>query len=141
MSVFGIVVLILCHLFVGIMLGLALYLWFRKERLLFAIILGSILPDLLDKPLGHLVLDGSLDNGRIFFHGLLAVGIVALGALVTIRTQYGIVFGGLALGMISHQILDSMWLDTASWFFPLLGPYVRRSPPPPSGCSCWSRSR
>ena len=116
--------LILCHLFLGVIIGLGAYLLLRNEWVLFAVILGSVLPDLLDKPLGHIILSGDLDNGRIFFHGLMAIGIVMVAALITIRTRYGIILGGLALGMLSHQLLDAMWLDPVSWFFPILGPYV-----------------
>jgi hypothetical protein len=116
--------LILCHLFVGVILGLTSYLWLRDERVLFAIMIGSVLPDIIDKPLGHIILNGSLDNGRILFHGLLVIGLLVVGAVVARRSGLFLIMVGLAVGMLSHQLLDAMWLDPVAWFFPALGPYT-----------------
>ena len=124
MSGLALEVLILCHLFVGIALGLVLYLLFRNKWIVFTVAFGSVLPDLVDKPLGHLIMNESLDNGRLLFHGLMMVGIILVVALALRRTRYSVLFAGLALGMISHQLLDAMWLDPVAWFFPLMGPYV-----------------
>lgn len=120
----GVSLLILCHLFVGLAIGLVLYAWLRDEWLVFAVAFGAVIPDIIDKPLGHLLLSDSIDNGRIFFHGLFVVGISLVGALALYRSRYGILFAGIATGILSHQLLDAMWLDQVSWFFPLMGPYI-----------------
>jgi hypothetical protein len=114
----------LCHLFIGLSLGLLLYAWLKEEWVILAVALGAILPDLIDKPLGHLLLNETLDNGRIFFHGLFAIGVFVAGSIAARRTRYSILFAALAVGILSHQLLDAMWLDPVSWYFPLLGPYI-----------------
>lgn len=116
--------LILCHLFIGLAIGLFLYAWLKDEWLVFTVAFGSILPDIMDKPIGHLLFSDSIDNGRIFFHGLFVVGVVLVSALALYRSRYGILFAGLATGILSHQLLDAMWLDPVSWFFPLMGAYI-----------------
>lgn len=75
---------VFAHLFAGVVIGLAL-MWIFKRRILFwAAALGSILPDLIDKPLGLIVLHSSVNNGRIYFHSLIAVAVVLLIGLVLI---------------------------------------------------------
>lgn len=108
----------------GLAIGLVLYAWLRDEWLVFAVAFGAIVPDIIDKPLGYLLLSGSIDNGRIFFHGLYVIGISLVGALALYRSRYGILFAGIATGILSHQLLDAMWLDPVSWFFPFMGPYI-----------------
>ena len=72
------------HLFAGVVIGLVLALASRRRILFWAAALGSILPDLLDKPIGLIVLHGSVDNGRIYFHSLIAVVAVILIGLALI---------------------------------------------------------
>lgn len=87
-------------------------------RLLFA---GSILPDIIDKPLGIYLLADQLGNGRIFAHTLL-FALVLLGsgfALYRLRRNTG----GLVLagGVFAHLILDSIWLTPRTFLWPLFG--------------------
>jgi membrane-bound metal-dependent hydrolase YbcI (DUF457 family) len=72
------------HLFAGVVIGLVLALVSGRRILFWAAALGSILPDLLDKPIGLIVLRGSVDNGRIYFHSLIAVVAVILIGLALI---------------------------------------------------------
>jgi membrane-bound metal-dependent hydrolase YbcI (DUF457 family) len=76
---------------------------------------GGMLPDLIDKPLGHLALP--LNNGRIFAHTLL-FAIVLLSAGIVFRKLLP-----LSLGVSSHQLLDSMFSDPGTALWPLLGPF------------------
>lgn len=83
---------------------------FTDIRLLF---LGSMLPDLIDKPLGHLVL--SLDNGRIFAHTLLfAVLLMALSLRFTVLMP-------ISYGVSMHLLLDGMFTGPGTLLWPLLG--------------------
>ena len=68
--------LLLCHIFIGALLGLLIYRWKGEIMAVPLAALGAILPDLVDKPLGHLLLQETLDNGRIFGHSLLFTGMV-----------------------------------------------------------------
>ncbi len=60
------------------------------------LMLGSILPDLIDKPLGHLIFPE--DNGRIFAHSLL---FVILLVLIGIRSRKVMT---VALGSALHHL-------------------------------------
>ena len=114
---------IACHLLFGLVLGLALARHLGDRRLIGFSALGAVLPDLIDKPVGHILLADSLDSGRIFAHGLLfLVLLLALGIAVE-RRQGSFALLAVAAGGLSHQVLDTMWTLPVTWCFPLLGPY------------------
>ena len=79
------------------------------------LMIGSILPDLIDKPMGHILFPQ--DNGRIFAHTLLFVIILSAVGLM-----YRPVLS-LSLGATFHHILDGMFLDPRTSLWPLLGPF------------------
>jgi len=87
------------------------------------LLVGSLLPDIIDKPLGQVVFGESLSSGRIFFHTLLFTILMALGGFFlryrTGRTWLLV----LSVGVFAHLILDGMWrqelLPTLLW--PLYG--------------------
>jgi len=111
------------HLLVGVATALFISECFRSKRWFFPVAFGSILPDLIDKPLGHIILAESLGYGRLIGHSLLGICIaLAVGYLV--YRFWGSVAGyGIAAGMFVHQILDSMWINREVWFYPLYGPF------------------
>lgn len=114
---------LLCHLAAGLIIGVALFWYFRDPVLILAAALGGILPDLIDKPLGHIILKSTLDYGRIYGHGLI-FSLLVLAAGILVWHYYRSLAGvALALGVLSHQLLDMMWLLPANWFYPLLGPF------------------
>ncbi len=90
------------------------------------VIFGSLLPDLLDKPLGVFLLRERLSNGRTIAHSLLFGLLVTLAA----RTRRGKVSRSLfsaALGTAAHLVPDQMWTQTHTLFWPLKGlPFERR---------------
>jgi len=79
-------------------------------------ILGSMLPDLVDKPL--ILFTG---NGRMFAHTLLfAALLLAAGLYAAIsRNKMGLL--AVSLGAFLHLILDSMWQTPETLLWPLLG--------------------
>lgn len=83
------------------------------------VILGSILPDMIDKPLGVFILRDELSNGRIFAHSLLFVVLLLLAALVW-RRSFGSALSLLALGAAAHLALDRLWMDPNTLLWPLL---------------------
>ncbi len=113
-----------CHLFIGVLIGLALADRFRSRGLLLVAAAGALLPDLIDKPLGHLLLADSIDDGRIYMHGLFIVLFLLLAGVLLRRKRRSFVLVALSLGILSHQILDTMWEVPVSWFYPLFGPYL-----------------
>ncbi|WAI02429.1 metal-dependent hydrolase [Methanogenium organophilum] len=108
------------HLLIGISLGIFLLYLTRDCRALIYCAVGSLLPDIIDKPIGHLVLT-SLDNGRIFFHSLtICALVVLLGLVIFAKWRHpGLLF--IAAGILSHQLADAMWAEPRSWFWPFLG--------------------
>lgn len=114
---------LLCHLAAGIVLGLFLAWLFRDLRAVPVCAFGALVPDLIDKPLGHIILADTLQYGRIYTHGLLVLSLVTLVALLIYwryRNSLGI---ALAAGIGSHQVLDAMWREPANWLYPFLGPF------------------
>jgi membrane-bound metal-dependent hydrolase YbcI (DUF457 family) len=115
--------LLMAHLFAGVAIGLVLLFITGQRWTLFAAAIGAIFPDLIDKPLGHLLLNSELDNGRIFCHTLLFLGVCFLVAYLIYRRNGSWVGIAFALGVLSHQYLDLMFFTPVSWFWPLLGPF------------------
>ncbi len=91
-----------------------------------SLILGSLLPDVIDKPVGLVICKNRFSNGRIFSHTLLFPTVLAaLGSLLYRR--YGKTCGiSLSLGAFAHLILDKMWREPATLFWPLFGRRFKR---------------
>ncbi len=118
--------LLISHLFASKLMAIYLYNEFDEEKIIVATALGGLLPDLIDKPLGFLVLSGSVNYGRIYFHGILAVLFIFILSLALIRSKYsryGTITMGLGFGVLLHQIMDQMWNEPRNWLYPFLGPY------------------
>ncbi len=111
------------HLFVGLLIGIAFFWWTRDRWLIPACALGAVLPDLVDKPLGLLLMNGSLYLSRSYFHSLvLFLVVLALGILFW-YSQRSYLILGVAAGMFSHQALDQMWREYWNWLWPFYGPF------------------
>ncbi|HOI13742.1 MAG TPA: metal-dependent hydrolase [Methanoculleus sp.] len=112
-----------CHLFLGLILGLAIAGRPGDRRLIGFCALGAVLPDLIDKPVGHLLLGEALNSGRIFGHGLLFVALLVIAGIILLQQRQSFALLAAAAGVLSHQVLDAMWAIPVTWYFPLLGPY------------------
>lgn len=86
-----------------------------------ALALGSMLPDVIDKPLG-LIFFGSPNMGRTIAHTLLFL--LLLAALSFYTRDIRLI--SLTWGVLAHLILDSMWNSPEILFWPLLGPFPER---------------
>jgi len=115
--------LILGHLVIGLIIGFILYEIFHARSIIVFCAIGSILPDIVDKGLGHIVFSSSLDNGRIFFHSLGIVLLFAVVGLIVWHYYRSFAFLVVGLGVLIHQVVDVMWRDPVTWYYPLLGPY------------------
>jgi hypothetical protein len=78
--------------------------------------LGSMLPDIIDKPLGVLAF-GTAEQGRTFSHTLLFLMVLLALAVYLKNVRIASVSGGI----LAHLVLDSMWKSPAILFWPLLG--------------------
>ncbi len=108
-------------LFAHLGLALAAARIFTRADLAFVAI-GSMLPDIIDKPLGEVVY-GTPSMGRIFAHTLLFLLLLAGAAFYTRDLR----FASLCGGVLFHLTLDFMWNSPAILFWPLLGSF----PPAP----------
>lgn len=87
-------------------------------RILF---LGSMVSDIIDKPIGRVIFRETYDNGRIYAHTLLFLMLVSAVALYMYRRRgnsAGLVF---SFGVLIHLFLDAMWFRPRTLFWPLLG--------------------
>jgi inner membrane protein len=85
------------------------------------ILLGSMLPDIIDKPLGNIILRSTIGNGRIFSHTLLFLLLILLaGVLIKhfYQKNYLLFF---CFGILMHLMLDSMWQTPCTLFWPACG--------------------
>ncbi len=85
------------------------------------VLIGAMLPDIIDKPLGILVLHGEYGGGRSFFHTLLFALLLILAGLIWYRRKRGILLLTLALANIMHLALDGMWNCKETLLWPVLG--------------------
>lgn len=85
------------------------------------LLLGSMLPDIIDKPVGVWLLRDTLSNGRVFGHTLLfALLLVAIGTYLYSRhRRRGLLY--ISFGCIAHLCLDEMWLNLTTLLWPLYG--------------------
>ncbi|MCX6678080.1 MAG: metal-dependent hydrolase [Methanothrix sp.] len=80
--------------------------------------LGSMLPDIIDKPLG-LIVFGSPNMGRIVAHTLLFL--MLLSALSIYFRDIRLF--SLTWGVLIHISLDFMWNSPKTFLWPFLGPF------------------
>ena len=86
------------------------------------VIVGSMLPDLIDKPLGLWLAPGLVDHSLrsiahtlVFAAGLLGVGLAVWASGRGPRTAL------LAASNAGHLAMDQMWRNTLILFWPMLG--------------------
>jgi membrane-bound metal-dependent hydrolase YbcI (DUF457 family) len=104
-------------LFAHIGLALAAGRMFRGTNLAF-LALGSMLPDIIDKPLGQL-LYGTPAMGRTISHTLLFLLFISALALYLRDARVASLSGGI----LTHLALDFMWNSPVILLWPLLGPF------------------
>lgn len=112
-----------CHLFAGIVIGLIIYKITLQRSAVIACGFGAILPDLVDKPLGHFILADSLNSGRIYTHTLLILIIFIVIGLYYWKKKSSYSVLAVSAGISSHFVLDELWKSPVTLFWPLKGPF------------------
>ncbi len=85
------------------------------------VLISSMLPDIIDKPVGMLFLRDTFSNGRIFSHTLVfSVILLVAGVFLYIRRKR-IWLLAICYGCLMHLTLDQMWQTPATLFWPLYG--------------------
>lgn len=93
------------------------------------LLLGSLLPDLIDKPIGIYLFREVFESGRIFCHTLLFAVLIALAAIYLFRRSGKTWLIALSLGVLTHLIFDQMWLSPLTLLWPLYGLVFDKSYP------------
>ncbi len=91
---------------------------FIDIRLLFV---GAMLPDIIDKPIGHLLLRETLNNGRIFGHTLLFLVLVSAVVFYLYKRYSRTWLLAFSFGTSMHLLLDQMWRVPQTLFWPFYG--------------------
>ena len=86
------------------------------------LLVGSLLPDIIDKPVGIYLFPQTLSNGRIFSHTLLFLLLIALSGYFLYQRRRKIWLLILTFGTFMHLILDQMWKSPQTLLWPLYGP-------------------
>lgn len=86
------------------------------------LLLGAILPDLIDIPLGTLILAGRYSTSELWFHSLLLPSVyMAAVLLLTRRGRRRRAFMAVGVGWLFHLLLDGMWTSQEVLFWPFFG--------------------
>jgi hypothetical protein len=85
------------------------------------LLIGSLLPDIIDKPIGGFFFREQLSNGRVYAHTLLFLIILTVVGIWLYRSRGSIWMLVLAFGTLIHHILDQIWLMPKTMLWPVLG--------------------
>jgi membrane-bound metal-dependent hydrolase YbcI (DUF457 family) len=95
---------------------------FLKEKIDYRLlVVGAILPDLIDKPIGHYLFYSTFQNGRIFAHSVLFILLLVMLAVFIERKYRFMGISVLAMGAIAHITEDQIWSEPVTALWPLLG--------------------
>jgi len=92
------------------------------------VVIASMLPDIIDKVVGMIILKEEFSNGRIFTHSLLVVGTVSFYITAGTNMKSGHVLKSLyyTAPVWLHLILDRMWELPGTLLWPLFGTHFPR---------------
>lgn len=91
------------------------------------LVIGSLLPDIIDKPIGRFFFRDTFSNGRIFGHTFLFLIVLTCAGLCLYRWHSRMWLLALSFGTCTHLIFDEMWLDPRTLLWPLYGLAFERS--------------
>lgn len=93
------------------------------------ILLGAVLPDLVDGFLGLFLFDGPA--GRWAAHSILAVVAVSIAIILGLRGETRLAVFGVGVGWLVHLVADGMWNAPETFFWPAFGGEFSTSPRAP----------
>jgi hypothetical protein len=85
------------------------------------LLIGSLLPDIIDKPVGQYLFKDTFGNGRIFCHTLVFVALLAVAGVYLYKRSRSRWLLTLAPASFAHLILDEMWLAPKTLLWPAYG--------------------
>ena len=83
------------------------------------VLLGGVLPDVVDGALNLLVFDWPA--GRGIAHSMLAPVVVSIGVIVAFRGERRLALFGIGVGWMVHLVLDGMWNAPRTFLWPAFG--------------------
>ena len=85
------------------------------------LLVGSLLPDIIDKPVGQLFFRETFSQGRIFSHTLLFLVIITVAGYYLYKRRRAVWLLTLSFGTFLHLILDQIWNAPRTLFWPFGG--------------------
>ncbi len=87
------------------------------------VLAGSVLPDVIDKPIGTLLFHDTFGTHRLFAHSVVFPMIVFGVALIVTKRGTGLRRGfiGLVIGAFVHLLLDATWATPEAFWWPFFG--------------------
>ena len=87
------------------------------------VLVGSVLPDLMDKPIGSVFFNDQLETHRLLGHALVFPVLALFAVLGLTRRGTAIRKGliGVVIGVFVHLILDGAWIDPEAFLWPFFG--------------------
>lgn len=93
------------------------------------ILIGAIVPDLVDGALSLTIYEGN--SGRGVAHSILAVVVVAVGVLLLTKGATRLSVFGLPVGWLVHLVADGMWQAPETFLWPAFGTGFSEAPAEP----------
>lgn len=86
------------------------------------LMMGAALPDLVDLPIGTLLLADAYSTGELWSHSLLAPALyMAVVLLATRRGRSRRAWMAIGVAWLFHLLLDAMWVDQELFLWPFFG--------------------
>jgi inner membrane protein len=85
------------------------------------LLIGSLLPDIIDKPLGYIILRETVSYGRIFCHSMLFLMIIVFVGIYLCQKYKKNWLLVISFGIFTHLIFDQMWFAPHILLWPLYG--------------------
>lgn len=86
------------------------------------LLLGAILPDLIDMPVGTFIFADRFSTGELWLHSLIVPSIYMIVVLiVTRRGRRRRAWMALGVGWLFHLVLDGMWVAEEVFLWPFFG--------------------
>ena len=86
------------------------------------LLLGAILPDLIDFPVGTILAPDRYAGGELWFHSLIGPALyIAAVLFLTRRGSRRRAFMAVGVGWLFHLGLDGMWVDSEVFLWPFFG--------------------
>ena len=89
--------------------------------------LASLLPDVIDKPIGRIIFRERYDSGRIYAHTLL-LNVALFCVLFFMRGRLKRQFVLVPISSLLHLAEDAVWAQPRIFWWPLLGATFPRDP-------------